>query len=135
MRGSPRACLGGYARKIELDLLLGIVRGINEVQVGGFHQVGVGEVLDTPRRSTEVCWVSGDLGEGIQIDNPHGRRLSDSPPANKAKPQEKPQAESRKPVPYPNSGITENLTLRNIPYGGKLYRIGARSGKFTATLE
>jgi hypothetical protein len=39
------------------------------------------------------------------------------------------------PVPYKDSGITENLTLRNIPFGGKLYRIEAKNGKVTATQE
>ena len=36
--------------KIELNLLLGIVRGIDEAQVGDFHQAGtaVGITLDTP---------------------------------------------------------------------------------------
>jgi putative isomerase len=42
--------------------------------------------------------------------------------------------ENLNPVPNPNSGITENLTLRNIPYGGKLYRIEARGGKVTVSL-
>ncbi len=39
------------------------------------------------------------------------------------------------PVPYKDSGITENLTLRNIPYGGKRYRINVRGGEVTATQE
>jgi putative isomerase len=40
-----------------------------------------------------------------------------------------------KPVPRSNSGITENLTLHHVPFGGKLYRIEARGGKVTATEE
>jgi hypothetical protein len=39
------------------------------------------------------------------------------------------------PAPYKDSGITENLTLRNIPCGGKLYCIAARGGNITATQE
>jgi len=43
--------------------------------------------------------------------------------------------ENFNPVPYKDSGITENLTLRNIPYGGKRYRINVRGGEVTATQE
>jgi len=43
--------------------------------------------------------------------------------------------ENFSPVPYEDSGISENLTLRNIPFGGKLYRIEAKNGKVTATKE
>jgi hypothetical protein len=43
--------------------------------------------------------------------------------------------ENFNPVPFKDSGITEDLTLRNIPYGGKLYRIAARGGKVTVQPE
>ena len=39
------------------------------------------------------------------------------------------------PKPYEDSGITENITLRNIPFGGKLYTIRCDAGKLTVTPE
>jgi hypothetical protein len=40
-----------------------------------------------------------------------------------------------RPVPRPDSGIHENLILRRVPFGGKLYRIEARGGKVTVAEE
>ena len=39
------------------------------------------------------------------------------------------------PVPRKGSALTENITLRNVPFGGKLYRIKAKGGTVTAKLE
>ena len=43
--------------------------------------------------------------------------------------------EQLRPQPYQDSGITETITMRNVPFGGKLYRIDAKGGKVTATPE
>jgi hypothetical protein len=39
------------------------------------------------------------------------------------------------PVVSQNSAVKENITLRNVPFGGKLYRIEAKDGKVTAQPE
>ena len=37
-----------------------------------------------------------------------------------------------RPAPAKDSGITESITVQNVPFGGKLYRIQARNGTVTA---
>lgn len=44
-------------------------------------------------------------------------------------------AEDFSPRPYENSGITESITVRNIPFGGRLYRLDNRDGKTEVTPE
>lgn len=39
------------------------------------------------------------------------------------------------PVPRKGNALTEDITLRNVPFGGKLYRIDAKGGTVTATTE
>ncbi len=39
------------------------------------------------------------------------------------------------PRPYPSCGIDGTITLRNIPFGGRLYRIDVSNGKTTVTVE
>ena len=39
------------------------------------------------------------------------------------------------PVPRTGSAITENIKLRNVPFGGKLYSIEAKGGRVTAKIE
>jgi PA14 domain/Glycosyl hydrolase family 63 C-terminal domain len=39
------------------------------------------------------------------------------------------------PAPKSDSAVKENIVLRNVPFGGKVYRIDARNGNITASEE
>jgi putative isomerase len=40
-----------------------------------------------------------------------------------------------KPLPYAESGISETIAMRNVPFGGTLYRINCRNGNVEVTKE
>jgi len=39
-----------------------------------------------------------------------------------------------RPAPRPDSGLTGNMTMRRVPFGGRPYRIEVRGGKLSATI-
>jgi len=43
--------------------------------------------------------------------------------------------EDFKPAPYTDSGLTETITVRNVPFGGELYRIECNAGEIQVGIE